>query len=113
MGERTEQLVLSNVESGVGYITLNRPERLNTFNLSLAEQFLAIIKNFNKDETVRAIVIKGSGKVFSAGGDIKEMMNAVTEGKDRAAYFRSPLVAFSKMSLSLRDMPKPVLAAVN
>ena len=113
MGERTEQLVLSNVESGVGYITLNRPERLNTFNLSLAEQFLAIIKNFNKDETVRAIVIKGSGKVFSAGGDIKEMMNAVTEGKDRAAYFRSPLVAFSKMSLSLRDIPKPVLAAVH
>jgi len=113
MGERTEQLVLGNVESGVGYITLNRPERLNTFNLSLAEQFLAIIKNFNKDETVRAIVIKGSGKVFSAGGDIKEMMNAVTEGKDRAAYFRSPLVAFSKMSLSLRDIPKPVLAAVH
>ncbi len=113
MEERVEQLVLSNVENGVGYITLNRPERLNAFNLSLAEQFLDILKNFNNDKNVRVIAIKGSGKVFSAGGDIKEMLNNIEEGKDRAAYFQSPLVAFGKMNLSLRDIPKPVLAAVH
>jgi len=103
---------LSNVEESIGYITLNRPEHLNTFNLDLANQFLKAINLFNDDKTVRAIVIKGAGKIFSAGGDVKEMYNDVQEGKDRGAYFRSPLTTFNKMVLSLRDSPKPVLAAV-
>lgn len=113
MKDKTEELVLSNVEGNVGYIIFNRSDQLNTFNLALAEQFLDIVNNFNKDKTVRAIVIKGNGKVFSAGGDIKEMLNDVREGKDRAAYFRDPLATFNKMTLSLREIPKPVVAAVH
>jgi len=113
MAEESEELVLGRFESGVGYITLNRPESLNAFNLVLAEQFLSILKNYKKDETIRAIVLRGAGRVFSAGGDVKEMLNDVQKGKDRAAYFRAPLAAFHRIVLSLRDIPKPVLAAVH
>jgi len=113
MEEESEELVLSRVESGVGYITINRPKSLNAFNLALAEQFLSILENYRKDEAIRAIVLRGAGRVFSAGGDVKEMLNDVQEGKDRAAYFRSPLSAFHRIVLSLRGSPKPVLAAVH
>jgi len=113
MKDKSEKLVLSNVEEDIGYIIFNRPDHLNAFNIDLANQFLQIMDIFNDDKNVRAIVIKGTGRVFSAGGDIKEMYNDVQEGKDRAAYFRSPLATFNKMILSLRDTPKPVLAAVH
>ncbi len=113
MSKNLEELVHSNVENSVGYITFNRPESFNTFNLTLATEFLDIVDKFGKDETVRAIVIKGNGKVFSAGGDIKEMLNDIQVGDDRAAYFRSPLTAFGKMNQSLREITKPVLAAVH
>ena len=113
MGEESEELVLSRVESGIGHITINRPKSLNAFNLDLAEQFLSILKNHEKDKSVRAVVLRGAGKVFSAGGDVKEMLNDVQEGKDRAAYFRSPLAAFHRLVLALRGIPKPVLAAVH
>ena len=113
MSKNLEELVYSNFENGVGYITLNRSENYNTFNLTLATEFLDIVNKFGKDRAVRAIVIKGNGKVFSAGGDIIEMLNDVQVGSDRAAYFRSPLTAFGKMNQSLREIPKPVLAAVH
>jgi len=113
MEEESKELVLSNVEDGVGSIIFNCPEHLNAFDLNLARQFLHAVEFFGKDETVRAVVIRGAGRVFSAGGDVKEMLSNFQEGKDRAAYFRSPLAAFNKMSLSLRNIPKPVLAAVH
>jgi 2-(1,2-epoxy-1,2-dihydrophenyl)acetyl-CoA isomerase len=113
MKENSQEFVLSNVEGSVGYIRFNRPEFLNSFNLDLAKQFFRIMKAFRKDENVRAVAIRGAGRVFSAGGDVKEMLNDVQEGKDRAAYFRSPLAAFNRMILSIRDIPKPVLAAVH
>ena len=64
MKENSEKLVLSNVEESIGYITLNRPEYLNAFNLDLANQFLKVVNLFNDDKKVRAIVIKGAGKIF-------------------------------------------------
>jgi 2-(1,2-epoxy-1,2-dihydrophenyl)acetyl-CoA isomerase len=104
---------LGRIESGIGHITINRPKHLNAFNLDLAKQFISILEDYEKDKTVRAIVIRGAGRVFSAGGDVKEMLNDVQDGKDRAAYFRSPLAAFHRLVLSLRNIPKPVLAAVH
>jgi 2-(1,2-epoxy-1,2-dihydrophenyl)acetyl-CoA isomerase len=113
MKEKPKKLVLTNVENNVGNIIFNRPEHLNAFNLDLANQFLNIIKLFNDDESIRAIVIRGNGNVFSAGGDIKEMYSDVQENKDNAAYFRAPLAAFNKMTLSITKTPKPVIAAVH
>jgi len=108
-----EKLILSNVEDNIGYIIFNRPKQLNAFNVTLAEKFIDIMELFSKDKTVRAVVIKGVGKIFSSGGDIKSMMSMVQEGKDRAEYFRAPLDTFNKMILSIKDIPKPVLAAVH
>lgn len=105
--------VLSSIEEGVGTITLNRPEALNTFSLGMGEELLRVLAELGADDTVRAIVLRGAGKVFSAGGDIRAMMDHVRKGDDRAAYFRAPLAAFGKTVLAVRNTPKPVLAAVH
>ena len=79
----------------------------------MANQFIEAVGGFDTDPEVRVIVIRGAGKVFSAGGDVKEMLGYVREGVDRAAYFRAPLAAFGKMITAVRESPKPVIAAVH
>ncbi|UCG87749.1 MAG: enoyl-CoA hydratase/isomerase family protein [Gemmatimonadota bacterium] len=111
--DTSESLVLSSVEDHVGTVVLNRPGLLNAFNLVLARQFLAALEEFSRDEDVRAVVIRGAGKVFSAGGDIGEMLGHVRKGEDRAAFFRAPLSAFGEIVVALRQTAKPVLAAVH
>jgi 2-(1,2-epoxy-1,2-dihydrophenyl)acetyl-CoA isomerase len=106
-------LVLGSTRDGIGTITLNRPEALNALNLHMARDFLEILRSFGGNQNVRAIVVRGAGKVFSAGGDIREMMGCIEKGADRAAYFRAPLTAFGEMVQELRSTPKPVLAAIH
>jgi len=106
-------LILSSIGDNVGEITLNRPEALNAFNLDLARQLIGALAEFSRDDSVRAIVLRGAGKVFSAGGDIREMLDDVRRGEDRAAYFRAPLLAFGETVLAVRKTRKPVLAAVH
>jgi len=98
---------------GVGTITLNRPEALNVFSLDLAQRFLEAVTSLGRDDAVRVIVLRGAGRVFSAGGDVRAMLDDVRLGEDRAAYFRAPLSAFAEMALALRRVSKPVVAAVH
>lgn len=59
------------VTERVGILTLNRPEKLNSFNLRMFEEIKEVLRKAEDDETTRAIVIKGSGTSFSAGGDME------------------------------------------
>jgi len=109
---KSEKLVLIDIDDGVGTLTLNRLTALNAFNLELAEEFIRGVDFLKEKAAVRAIVICGAGRVFSAGGDVREMLSNVESG-DRAAYFRAPLAAFHRMSLAVRCATKPVLASVH
>jgi enoyl-CoA hydratase/carnithine racemase len=90
----------------VGTITLNRPEQLNTFNSQLAEELFQALQLLDNDHHVRVIRLKGAGKAFCAGIDVKELA-----GKSTLQYqtwierMERPLVAISKMK-------KPVIAQV-
>ncbi len=111
--DTSDSVILSSIEDHVGTIVVNRPDVLNAFNLALARRFLAALDEFGRDDDVRAVVVRGAGRVFSAGGDIREMLSCVRGGEDRAAYFRAPLSTFGEIVLALRRTPKPVLAAVH
>lgn len=112
MDRTSEAPVARSVEGKIGHLTLNRTDRLNAFNLELANQFLEGLESFRRDNQVRVVVLRGAGRVFSVGGDVREMAGDVEQGKDRAAYFRAPLATFHKMVLAIRELPKPVLAVV-
>ena len=66
----TGSAVKVEVENGIQFITLNRPERLNTFTLEMFDAFGAAIDQAHRNEKVRGVVIAGAGRVFCAGLDI-------------------------------------------
>ncbi len=100
------------IRDRVATLTLQRPARLNAFDLDMATCFTEMLSVLVDDPEVRVVVIRGAGRVFSAGGDVVQMNRDVTTG-DRAAYFREPLRAFNGMALALRACPKPVVAVLH
>jgi 2-(1,2-epoxy-1,2-dihydrophenyl)acetyl-CoA isomerase len=100
-------LLYSN-ENGVCQITLNRPEVFNSFNEQMSADFIDAIKKASKDETVRVVVITGSGKAFCSGQDLKDI-----QGKDTRSLADSVVRRYNPMILGLRDMAKPIICKLN
>ena len=65
------KLVLLEVRDGVAHLTLNRPEAANTVQLELCRELMEATLAIDEDPSVRAVVLAGKGKMFSAGGDLK------------------------------------------
>ncbi|MDX9788703.1 MAG: enoyl-CoA hydratase-related protein [Desulfobacterales bacterium] len=104
---RHEKVIVERRDTFVGILTLNRPEKLNTFDSDMAEQLYGALVELDEDMNVRVVLIKGSGKAFCAGIDVTELA-----GKTAMAYrewierMEKPLVAVSKMK-------KPVIAQLH
>jgi len=96
-------------KNNVCYITLNRPDRLNSFDMKLGKELYSVLKKTTIDKEIKAVVIKGSGKGFCGGGDVKEMHNAV----DKKQFLRDLTLSIHKCVKELRTMEKPVIALVN
>jgi 2-(1,2-epoxy-1,2-dihydrophenyl)acetyl-CoA isomerase len=97
-------------DGGVGTIRMNRPDRLNAYNGEMGEALLSAASLLSSDPAVRCIVLSGSGKAFSAGGDV-EMMAAFRGG--RAGEFPDLAVRLHAFIVALRRAHKPVVAGVN
>jgi 2-(1,2-epoxy-1,2-dihydrophenyl)acetyl-CoA isomerase len=98
-------------QSGVRTLTFNRPAAFNSFDLALKEATLAALTDAGADESVRAVVITGAGRAFSAGQDLKQHLELVQAKDPRLA---TTVRDFYNVAISaIVGMPKPVVAAVN
>ena len=97
------------IKENIAYITLNRPERLNSFDMKLGKELYNVLKDINEDKGIRAVILKGTGNGFCGGGDVKEMFNA----KDKPKFLRELTKAIHRCVIEMRNMEKPVIAAVN
>jgi enoyl-CoA hydratase len=70
-----ENILVERYESTVGIVKLNRPSALNALSGALLKELLQALDDFESDSDIRAIIVTGGDKIFSAGADIKEMMN--------------------------------------
>lgn len=113
MDPAADDLVLVSIRDRVAWIHLNRPDRFNVFSRGLAERLLVALDEAAADGGVRVIVLRGEGEVFSAGGDVRQMLGDVESGGDPAAYFQAPLAAFHRLVLAVVELPKPIVAAVH
>src|SRR6266571_913741 len=87
-------------------ITLNRPESLNALNAAMRRELLSAIRAAGKDESVRAVVITGEGRGFCSGADLR--------GGPAEREFRRVVTAeYNPLISAIRELPKPVIAAVN
>lgn len=100
--------ILYSVNENVATLTLNRPEKYNSFNREMALMLQDYIKKADADNEVRCILIKGQGKAFSAGQDLSEVTgaNPVSFKKILSKHY-NPLIKI------IRNSGKPVIAAVN
>ena len=90
---------------GVAVITLNRPDAMNSFTSQLSSELLDALENAYHDESVRALVLTGEGRCFSAGADLKGGLEGRTVHGKLQYEYRPVMTAVA-------SMPKPVIAAV-
>ncbi|MFH0960363.1 MAG: enoyl-CoA hydratase-related protein [Pseudomonadota bacterium] len=105
-----ENALLKESRNGVSILTINRPNALNCFDMSLLKTFRATIEELTFDRTVKVVVITGSteGKnAFSTGADLKERAGMTPD------QVRLYIQTIRDLFTSVEELPKPVVAAVN
>src|SRR5919201_673441 len=108
---RREELtdVLYEVDRGLAWITINRPERYNAFRGRTVDELLWAFKAAWVDRSVGVIALTGQGdKAFCAGGDQKQRRESGNYGPTESGLFE-----IEQLHRTIRDVPKPVIAAVN
>ncbi|MDR3678324.1 MAG: 2-(1,2-epoxy-1,2-dihydrophenyl)acetyl-CoA isomerase PaaG [Flavipsychrobacter sp.] len=101
-------IVLLHIENGVGYITLNRPEKYNSFNREMALTLQQHLDTCAQSDEVRCVYLSGAGKGFCAGQDLSEATNPAEI--DFEKFVREH---YNATIMRIRNMEKPVIAAVN
>jgi 2-(1,2-epoxy-1,2-dihydrophenyl)acetyl-CoA isomerase len=98
-------------EGAVGWIRINRPERLNALSGTMREEIEAGLIDLESDPGVRSVVITGVGRAFSTGGDVQVM--AELSERDDADGFAALVEAGARIARKIDRMSKPVIAAIN
>ncbi len=107
-----------NRESGFATLTLNRPESLNSLSHELLQSLSGAIDEVAADDSIRAVIITGSGRAFCAGADTDEMTGGTGDGPHKpgpggAEALRRGFELAHKVILGIYEMEKPVIAAIN
>jgi enoyl-CoA hydratase len=103
------------IEPGIALVMLNRPERLNAMNLAMLDDFQKLFAILSEDESVRVVILTGQGKGFCSGADLVDAAD-----KKNVHYFADPQTylafvqeRYSSLIKGFRDIPQPIIAAVN
>ena len=115
MSETHTQLETVNlhIAEAVATVELNRPQTLNAWNRQLGIDLLAALERVRTDEAVRAVVITGAGRGFSSGADLKDFGGGDLTPDGRPDIYRTLTERYHPIMRAIRELPKPVLAAVN
>ena len=106
-----QESILFQVEAGVAVITLNRPKQLNSFNPDMHKALKRALKHAETDDSVRAVLLTGTGRGFCAGQDLND--RNVNSGAEMPDLGESIEKYYNPLIKQISSMPKPVIAAVN
>ncbi len=112
MATEVELHVKLDVDAGVAWIRLNRPEKMNAIGTVTRMQLGEAIKQAERDEAARVVVLTGTGRAFCSGADVTEMVGGgeMRSPADVGNVLRNE---YMPMLMRLRTMPKPVICAMN
>lgn len=110
MSYETVQLEMR--DDSVAVITLNRPAALNALTVEMGREFRAAV-NEARERGARALVLTGAGRAFCAGGDLREMRQMAEKEGRVEAFFDEPLRLIHECVRLIRELPLPIIAAVN
>lgn len=107
----TYQTLLIRRENGVDWVTFNRPDRLNALNHRMVDELLDYFHALYMDHTVRVVVLRGAGRAFCAGIDIKESIGA-NNLRNPADGLRAQR-RISEIVIRMRRAPQPIVSLIN
>lgn len=107
MSSRGSSTVLYSKRGPVAWVTLNRPDQLNAYNMAMRDDLFQVLAAIHDDRDVRAMVLRGAGRAFSTGGDLAEFGSAPSPIVARWVRFRRDVWGM------LRALPVPSIAAVH
>lgn len=112
MATEVDLHVKLDVDAGVAWIRLNRPEKMNAIGSLTRKQLGDAIKQAERDEAARVVVLTGTGRAFCSGADVTEMVGGggMRSPADVGNVLRNE---YMPMLVRLRTMPKPVICAMN
>lgn len=105
------QHIQFDLSEGIARLTLNRPDRLNSFNVTMHEEVRDAIERTRGDGSSRVLVLTGAGRAFCAGQDLTD--RAVSPGSSAVDLGESIERRYKPLVMSLRQLEMPVVAAVN
>ena len=103
--------ILVDREGNLGWIRINKPDRLNAFSGTMREDLDVALEWLERDSEVRCVVITGVGRAFSTGGDVSVMKELIAN--DDVVRFEALVRAGARVVQRIDDMTKPVIAAIN
>ncbi|UUI02240.1 enoyl-CoA hydratase/isomerase family protein [Oceanobacillus jeddahense] len=92
----------------IAFIAMNRPEKRNALSIDMANDFVDALKEAEKDPEVKAVIISGEGKIFSAGGDL-EVLHTLNNSAKIMEYMKQALAVIQ----TIRELDKYVISAVH
>ena len=104
--------ILLEKNEGVAIITLNRPDRLNSFTTNMYKEFPRILDQIRRDDEVKAVILTGAGKGFCAGSDVSDRLGKRLEKRGEESRFEK-MEQVGAMALDIADFDKPIIGAVN
>src|SRR5436190_18837255 len=106
MATEVEQHVSVETKGGIGWIRFNRPEKMNAIGALTRKQLAESIKQAERDDAIRVVVLTGAGRAFSSGADVTEMVQGgagMRTPEDVGNVLRGE---YMPMLMRLRTMPK-------
>jgi len=107
----TYETIQFTIANGIATLTLNRPERLNSFTQAMHQEVRAVLDRLQADKTVRVLLLTGAGRGFCAGQDLND--RAVEPGGQGVDLGESVEKYYAPLVMTLRTLPLPVICAVN
>ena len=102
-----------NDAASIATLTMNAPDRLNALSDAMLTELQMAFDAIADDPTVRVVIIKGTGKAFCAGHDLKEMQAGRQAEDGGAAYFKDLFDRCAAMMQTIQSIPQPVIAQVH
>ncbi|MDD7971795.1 enoyl-CoA hydratase [Roseinatronobacter alkalisoli] len=109
----SDAIVRCDVTAGVARVTLNSPGNLNALSDAMLAALSAQLEALSQQNTVKAIILRGAGKVFCAGHDLKEMQAGRAAPDKGAAYFADLFARCAALMQMIPALPQPVIAEVH
>ncbi len=106
--ENSEPMILRTDEDGISHLVINRPKSYNALSIDCMETLMGEIKEISENNSIKVIILSGSGKGFCAGHDMKELRSS-----PERSFYEKTFQVCAEMMMSIINCPKPVIAKVH